>query len=71
MTKFYGASKLTQETLDRVNLIIAETIENFYNNRDADSFFKLVGILEFCKSEEFTRDEIPQLIEMQNIIVMG
>lgn len=71
MTKYFGNSKLTQETLDKINQDIRETINNFYRNHDAESFFKIVGISDFCSSEGLTREEIPQLIEMKNIIVMG
>ena len=71
MTKYYGVSKLTQETLDKINQDIKDTISNFYRNHDAESFFRIVDISNFCQSEGFTRDEIPQLIEMKNIIVMG
>lgn len=67
----YGISKLTQKTLDMINQDIQETINHFYRNHDADSFFKIVSILNFCNSEELTKEEIPQFIEMQNIIVMG
>ena len=69
--KTYGASKLTQETLDKINQTIKDTINNFYHQHDPDNFFKIVGIVEFCRSEGLTKDEIPQLIEMKNIIVMG
>lgn len=70
MTKYYGACKMTQETLDKINQDIRETVTNYYRNHDAESFFRIVDISDFCEQAELTRDEVPQLIEMKNIIVM-
>ena len=69
--KTYGASKMTQETLDRVNQIIRETLDNYYRLHDPENFFKIVGMSQFCETEGLTREEIPALIEMKNVIVMG
>jgi len=71
MTKYYGFSKMTQETLDKINQKIRETINHFYRNYDAESFFTIVDLLNACKADGLTKDEIPAMIEMQNIIVMG
>lgn len=71
MDKFYGACGMTKETLDKVNEHIRETLDSYYKNHDAESFFHIVDLLEMCKSQELTKDEIPAFIEMQNVIVMG
>lgn len=60
-----------EESLARINSHIRETLDNFYKNHDADSFFEIVGIYNMCRDHELTQDEIPALIEMQNVIVMG
>ena len=69
--KFYGACGMTKETLDKINSHIRETLDHYYKDHDTDSFFHIVDLLDMCKSQEFTKEEIPALIEMTNVIVMG
>lgn len=71
MTKFYGVCGMTKETLDKINKDIRDTLDHYYKNHDADSFFHIVSILDMCSSQELTKDEIPALIEMKNVIIMG
>jgi len=54
-----------------INQTIRESIDQYYSKRDADSFFRLVDLLEDCKSNNLTKEDIPTLIELQNVIVMG
>lgn len=50
---------------------VKETVDNYYKNRDAESFFTIDAMLNACKKQGLTVEQVPQLIEMQNIIVMG
>lgn len=67
----YNPAQFGKESFDKLNKMIKEIINDYYANRDAEQFFQIVSILEACKINEWTIEEIPQLIEMQNIIVMG
>ena len=61
-----------KETIySNINHLIRETLDNYYAHQDAESFFKLVGYLDTCKEHKLTENEIPALIEMQNVILMG
>lgn len=71
MTKYYGDCKMTQETLDRINKDIRATLDRYYRLHDAESFFKIDRILNMCRVQNLTEDEVPAMIEMQNVIVMG
>ena len=53
------------------NEIIRETLDHYYEHHDAESFFKLVEYHETCTQANLTTEEIPALIEMQNVIIMG
>ena len=67
----YNPAQFGKESFDKLNKMIKEIINDYYANRDADNFFRIDQILQVCKSQGWTKDQIPQLIEMQNIIVMG
>ena len=57
--------------LDKFNKDVRNTIDRFYLTRNADSFFTLCDMVNFCKEQGLTQEEVPALIEMTNIIVMG
>ena len=67
----YNPAQFGKESFEKLNKMIKEIINDYYANHDAEQFFQIVSILEACKINEWTIEEIPQLIEMQNIIVMG
>lgn len=67
----YNPSEFGQKSFDKLNKMIKEIINDYYMNHDADNFFRIDQILQVCRSQGWTQEQIPQLIEMQNIIVMG
>ena len=67
----YNPSEFGQKSFDKLNKMIKEIINDYYMNHDADNFFRIDQILKVCRNQEWTQEQIPQLIEMQNIIVMG
>ena len=64
-------NKLNVTTYEVINGLIRETLDHYYAHRDAESFFKLDGYLRACMESGLTREQIPALIEMKNVIVMG
>lgn len=58
-------------TIAELNQMIRETIDNYYRNHDAESFFRIDSLLSFCMKNELTVEQVPALIEMKNVIVMG
>lgn len=58
-------------TLNELNTMIRETLDNYYRCHDAESFFTIDSLLRLCNKNDLTVDEVPALIEMQNVIVMG
>lgn len=67
----YNPSEFGKESFDKLNKMIKEIINDYYKYHDADNFFRIDQILQVCRSQGWTQEQIPQLIEMQNIIVMG
>lgn len=67
----YNPSEFGQKSFDKLNKMIKEIINDYYMNHDADNFFRIDQILQVCRNQGWTQEQIPQLIEMQNIIVMG
>lgn len=67
----YNPSEFGKESFDKLNKMIKEIINDYYMYHDADNFFRIDQILQVCRSQGWTQEQIPQLIEMQNIIVMG
>lgn len=67
----YNPSEFGKESFDKLNKMIKEIINDYYMYHDADNFFRIDQILQVCRSHGWTQEQIPQLIEMQNIIVMG
>ena len=67
----YNPTEFGKESFDKLNKMIKEIINDYYANHDADNFFRIDQILQVCRSQGWTQEQIPQLIEMQNIIVMG
>lgn len=67
----YDSSEFSKEKFDKLNKMIKEIINDYYANHDADNFFRIDQILRVCRDQGWTKEQIPQLIEMQNIIVMG
>ncbi len=67
----YNPSEFGQKSFDKLNKMIKEIINDYYMNHDADNFFRIDQILQVCRSQGWTQEQIPQLIEMQNIIVIG
>lgn len=63
--------KFSKEDLDKLNKMIREVLDNYYKKHDADNFFRIDQILQVCRKCEFTTEEVPALIEMQNVIVIG
>ena len=67
----YNPSEFGKESFDKLNKMIKEIINDYYKYHDADNFFRIDQILQVCRSQGWTQEQIPQLIEMQNIIVLG
>ena len=67
----YNSSEFGKESFDKLNKMIKEIINDYYMYHDADNFFRIDQILQVCRSQGWTQEQIPQLIEMQNIIVIG
>ena len=67
----YNPIEFGKESFDKLNKMIKEIINDYYMHHDADNFFRIDQILQVCRSQGWTQEQIPQLIEMQNIIVMG
>lgn len=67
----YNPSEFGKESFDKLNKMIKEIINDYYMHHDSDNFFRIDQILQVCRSQGWTQEQIPQLIEMQNIIVMG
>lgn len=67
----YNPSEFGKESFDKLNKMIKEIINDYYMYHDADNFFRIDQILQVCRKQGWTQEQIPQLIEMQNIIVMG
>lgn len=57
--------------LKKFNEQIDEAITNYYRFHDADNFFAIDEYLRVCTKQGLTINEVPRLIEMKNIIVMG
>lgn len=60
-----------QEIIDMCNKYAREIINSYYQTHTADDFFRIDQILRVCQKQGLTKEEVPTLIEMQNIIVMG
>lgn len=56
---------------DKFNGMIKETISDYYKYHDADNFSRIDDMLKVCRNYGFTKEQVPQLIEMQNIILIG
>lgn len=56
---------------NKFNQMIKEVIEDYYKYRDVNNFFRIDQLLLVCRKQGFTEEQVPQLVEMQNIIVMG
>lgn len=67
----YNPSEFGKESFDKLNKMIKEIINDYYKYHDADNFFRIDQILQVCRKQGWTQEQIPQLIEMQNIIVIG
>ena len=67
----YNPSEFGQKSFDKLNKMIKEIINDYYTYHDADNFFRIDQILQVCRSQGWTQEQIPQLIEMHNIIVIG
>lgn len=67
----YNPSEFGKESFDKLNKMIKEIINDYYMYHDADNFFRIDQILQVCRKQGWTQEQIPQLIEMQNIIVIG
>lgn len=63
--------KLSKEEIDTLNIMIRETLDEYYRLHDADNFFRIDEILKVCNKQKLTVREIPALVEMTNVIVMG
>lgn len=53
------------------NEMSRKVLDSYYATRSADDFFKIDSMLETCRKYKLTPLEVPTLIEMQNVIVMG
>ena len=60
-----------QEIVAMVNKYTREILDSYYKTHTADDFFRIDQILRVARKNELTVDEVPTLIEMQNVIVMG
>ena len=62
---------MNQKQLSNLNCMINEAIENFRKDYNGENFFRIVDLLDYCRSKGLTKEEVPQMILMQNIVVMG
>ena len=67
----YNPEKFGKESFDKLNQMIKKIIHDYYMYHDAENFFRIDQILQVCRTQGWTREQIPQLIEMQNIILLG
>lgn len=58
-------------SLDEFIQLSRETLDSYYRTRSAEDFFMIDGMLQVCKKQNLTKDMVPTLIEMTNVIVMG
>lgn len=57
--------------LAKFNHMSREILDSYYKTRSADDFFRIDQMLRVCREQHLTKDMVPTLIEMQNVIVMG
>lgn len=62
---------LRETSVEIINEVVGKALDMYYQKRDADSFFALVEYNKMCNEMKLTREDIPRLIEMKNVIVMG
>lgn len=67
----YNPTEFGKQSFDKLNQMIKEIINDYYKYHDADNFFRIDQILQVCRKQGWTVEQVPQLIEMQNIIIMG
>lgn len=67
----YNPNEFGKKSFEKLNQMIREIINNYYDHPNADDFFRIDQILQVCRTYGWTQEQIPQLVEMQNIIVMG
>lgn len=60
-----------QDIIDVINAQARDCIDSYYKERTADNFFRIDDMVRACQKYNVTKEEVPTLIEMQNIIVMG
>lgn len=58
-------------SLEKFNQMSRETLDSYYKTRSAEDFFTIDSMLQVCREQNLTKDMVPTLIEMQNVIVMG
>ena len=64
-------TKFGTESFEKLNQMIKEILEDYYKWHDAENFFRIDQILQVCRSQGWNEEQIPQLMEMRNIIVAG
>lgn len=64
-------AQIGEESFNNLNKTIRQLLDKYYRYRDADTFFQIDQLLQICRSQGWTQEQIPLLIEMQNIIVLG
>lgn len=57
--------------MEKFNKMSREILDSYYKTRSADDFFRIDAMLQVCRKQGLTKEEVPTLIEMQNVIVMG
>lgn len=62
---------ITQEIIDKINKYSREFLDDYYKYHKADDFFAIDQILRVCHKQGLTKEQVPTLIEMQNVIVLG
>lgn len=58
-------------SLEKFNQMAREVLDSYYKTRSAEDFFRIDQMLQVCRKQNLTKDMVPALIEMQNVIVMG
>lgn len=58
-------------SLERINQMSRELLDSYYRTHSADDFFRIDSLLQICYKQNLTKEMVPTLIEMQNVIVMG
>ena len=58
-------------TLKEFNQAVEDNITEYYKYHDTKSFFNIDALLRVCRDSNLTENEVPRIVELQNIVVLG